>query len=95
MEPVRFAWGTALSAMFWVYILQKPAGQFYIGHTDDVAARLRSHNRTDKLHGEFTRKNGPWELVSTEERACRCAAMTRERQTKSWASSRLYPRRGA
>jgi predicted GIY-YIG superfamily endonuclease len=74
--------------MFWVYILQNPAGQFYIGHTDNLAARLHSHNRTDKLHGKFTRKNGPWELVWTEEHACRAAAMARERQIKAMRSAR-------
>ena len=26
--------------MFWVYILQNPAGNFYIGHTDDLENRI-------------------------------------------------------
>ena len=34
--------------MFWVYILQNPKGRFYIGQTDDLQARLFSHNRADK-----------------------------------------------
>jgi hypothetical protein len=42
--------------MFWVYILRNPAGKFYIGQTDDLAARLRSHNRPDKTLSKFTRK---------------------------------------
>jgi predicted GIY-YIG superfamily endonuclease len=46
--------------MFWVYILQNPAGTFYIGHTDHLENRVRNHNRVDKIVGKFTRKNGPW-----------------------------------
>jgi len=53
--------------MYWVYILQNPGRRFYIGHTDDLNLRLHSHNRTDKIGGKFTRKNGPWELVWSEE----------------------------
>jgi len=27
--------------MFWIYIIQNPAGQFYIGHVDDFTVRLK------------------------------------------------------
>ena len=74
--------------MFWVYILKNPRGQFYVGHTDDLPARMDSHNRTDKVLGKFTRKNGPWELVWSEEHSTRSLAVTRERQIKSMKSSR-------
>ena len=74
--------------MFHVYVLQNPEGKFYIGHTDDLTARLRSHNRTDKLGGKFTRKNGPWELVWAEEHPARAAAMAREKQIKAMKSAR-------
>jgi len=49
--------------MFWVYILLNPPGRFYIGQTDDLKIRLANHNRTDKVSGKFTLKNGPWQLV--------------------------------
>ena len=74
--------------MFWVYILQNPKGQFYVGHTDELSTRLYSHNRTDKVLGKFTRKNGPWDLVWSEERPTRSSAMARERQIKSMKSAR-------
>ena len=48
-----------------VYILQNASGRFYVGQTDDLDRRLASHNRTDKTAGKFTRKNGPWSLVSS------------------------------
>jgi putative endonuclease len=74
--------------MLWVYILQNPAGKFYIGHTDDLKLRVHSHNRTDRTLGKFTRKNGPWELVWSEEHSNRVAAMARERQIKAMKSAR-------
>jgi putative endonuclease len=74
--------------VFWVYILQNPAGQFYIGQTDDLETRLHSHNRTDKLAGKFTRKSGPWELVWSEKHPTRSSAMRRERQIKAMKSAR-------
>ena len=46
--------GAILSMAHWVYILQNTRGKFYVGQTSDPAARLNSHNRTDKLSGKFT-----------------------------------------
>jgi len=74
--------------MCWVYILQNPAGKFYVGHTEDLDLRLHSHNRTDRTLGKFTRKNGPWILVWSEEHPDRASAMARERQIKSMKSAR-------
>jgi len=74
--------------MFWVYILQNPKGCFYIGHTDDLVVRVANHNRKDKTLGKFTRKNGPWILVWSEQYPDRSEAMRRERQIKSWKSAK-------
>ncbi len=74
--------------MYWAYVLQNSCGQFYVGHTDDLEARLHSHNRTDKTLGKFTRKHGPWELRWSEEHPTRASAMARERQIKSMKSAR-------
>ena len=74
--------------MYWVYVLQNLAGKFYIGQTDDLPSRLHSHNRTDLIRRKFTRKNGPWELVWSEEHPDRASAMARERQIKSMKSAR-------
>jgi predicted GIY-YIG superfamily endonuclease len=35
--------------MFSVYILENPAGRFYVGHSDNLAIRIAIHNRTDKI----------------------------------------------
>jgi predicted GIY-YIG superfamily endonuclease len=60
--------------MFWVYVLENAKGQFYIGHTNNLKNRISSHNRTGKTLGKFTRKNGPWRLVWSEEHADRAIA---------------------
>ena len=75
--------------MFWTYILQNPAGRFYIGHTHDLEQRIANHNRIEKSIGKFTRKKGPWTLVWSEPHATRASATRRERQIKSWKSARL------
>jgi putative endonuclease len=74
--------------MHWVYILQNLAGKFYVGQTDDLTTRLHSHNRTDKVVGKFSRKNGPWELVWNEQHPSRASAMVRERQIKGMKSAK-------
>jgi predicted GIY-YIG superfamily endonuclease len=74
--------------MFWAYILENPDGRFYIGHTGDLAVRVENHNRTDRIGGKFTRKNGPWQLVWSEQYPTRPAAMQRERQIKKMKSAR-------
>ena len=79
--------------MFWVYILQNPKGHFYVGHTDNLGTRVASHNRTDKISGKFTRKNGPWTLILTEEHPNRSSAMRREREIKRLRSARLIRER--
>ena len=72
--------------MFWVYVVQNPQGRFYVGHTDDLDARLLRHNRTDKP-STFTRKNGPWILAWKEPHLTRGAAMAREKHIKGMKSA--------
>ena len=79
--------GANFDLMFWVYILQNPAGRFYIGQTDDLPTRLDNHNRTDKPDGKFTRKNGLWILAWSESHPTRSSAMQRERQIKRMKSA--------
>ena len=52
--------------MFWVYVLENPAGKFYVGQTGNLDDRISDHNQTDCCEGHFTRKNGPWKLVWKE-----------------------------
>jgi len=43
-----------------VYVLQNPAGRFYIGLSEDVPKRVRQHNEGVS---QWTRSRGPWTLV--------------------------------
>lgn len=77
-----------MDGCFHVYILVNPLGRFYVGHTDDLIARLENHNREGPALGKFTRKNGPWKIVWSELHPTRSSAMRREREIKSWKSAR-------
>ena len=74
--------------MFFVYILENPRGTLYVGQTEDLDTRLQDHNRTDSFEGHFTRKNGPWRLVWSEEHDSRSAAVKCERQIKRMKSAK-------
>lgn len=74
--------------MFCVYVLENPAGKFYVGQTENIAERLKDHNRTDCFGGHFTRKNGPWKLVWREDHDSRGSAVKRERQIKRMKSAK-------
>jgi len=76
-----------------VYILKNPRGQFYIGQTNDLQTRMANHNRTDKISGKFTRKNGSWALVWCEQHFDRSSATRCSREIKSWKSAVLIHRR--
>jgi len=82
-----------MNGCFHVYILVNSSGRFYIGHTDDLNARLGNHNRDGPTLGKFTRKNGPWTLVWSETHLTRSSAMCREREIKSWKSARCIRER--
>jgi len=77
----------AADGIFWVYILENPAGRFYIGSSDDPERRLEEHN-SDEGAVTFTHKNGPWRLVWRESHPTRSAAVTRERQIKKMKSAK-------
>ncbi len=43
-----------------VYILQNPAGRFYIGLSEDIYVRVQQHNDGAS---KWTRSRGPWNLI--------------------------------
>jgi len=73
--------------MFWVYIVENPAGKLYVGQTNDPDRRLVEHNNPDRGSGKYTHKNRPWQLVHIEEYASRAEAVQRERFIKSRKSA--------
>jgi len=69
--------------MFYVYIItNKPYGPLYIGHTDDLPARLEQHKRG--VFEGFSKKYGLRTLVWYQEFETRDAAFQTERKMKKW-----------
>ena len=74
--------------MFWVYVLQNPGGNFYVGHTDNLDRR--SQQRNDPAHtltSTTKRFRGPWKLVYFEEVSSRSAALAPDRLISSYSST--------
>jgi len=72
--------------VYYVYILQSlKTGKLYIGHTDNLARRLEEHN--SGWGSKYTRQNGPWKLVYSENHSDRSSAAKRERYLKSTKGS--------
>ena len=62
--------------MFFVYVLRSTVnGNFYVGMTEDVIARIVRHNRGDN---KSTKAHRPWELFFFEEYPTRIEARKRE-----------------
>lgn len=68
--------------MYFIYVLQsKKNGKKYVGFTGKtVEERLKEHNNGTN---QFTRQNGPFELLFAESHADKTFAMKRERFLKS------------
>ena len=70
--------------MAWfVYILRCSDGSYYVGHTEDVPARVERHQ--DGRGSVWTAARRPVSLVFEEEHPSEAAAVARERQIKRWS----------
>ncbi len=75
---------TACGAMaFWTYMLRCRDGSYYVGHSDDLEARLAAHHAG--VFPGYTRVRRPVELVWCEGFTSREDAFGRERQVKGWS----------
>ena len=68
---------------WFVYILDCSDGSYYVGHTEDVPARVRRHQ--DAKGAAWTAARRPVSLVFEEEHPSEAAAVARERQIKKWS----------
>jgi putative endonuclease len=66
----------ARTARWWVYVVRCADGTLYTGITTDLARRLRQHNAGRA--SRYTRGRRPVELVYSERRRDRPAALRRE-----------------
>ena len=70
--------------MFYAYILKsEKSGRYYIGHTENIEARLQRHN-TGQV--KATKNKGPWVLMSYETFDTKAEANSRELYIKSMKS---------
>lgn len=71
---------------FWTYMLRCSDGHFYIGHTDNLEARIAGH-QSGQISG-YTRNRRPVALVWSEYFATRAEAIAAERQIKGWSRAK-------
>jgi putative endonuclease len=71
---------------FWVYMLHCNAGRLYVGHTDNLEARIAQH-ASGTVDG-FTRSYLPVSLVWSQEFPSRYEALASERQIKGWSRAK-------
>ena len=73
--------------MFYVYAIRSHlAGRIYIGQTENVTARIVSHNDGQV---RSTKKDRPWDLIAVEEFETREAARWMEHELKKWRGRRI------
>ena len=68
---------------FWLYMLKCVDGSYYVGHTDDLDARLTQH--VSGSGDSYTAKRRPVKLVYAVDFPTREEALARERQVKGWS----------
>ncbi|HVP05597.1 MAG TPA: GIY-YIG nuclease family protein [Dehalococcoidia bacterium] len=71
---------------FYVYILHCSDGSFYVGHTDNLEARLIAHRR--RVFCGYTAKRLPVRLVYQDTFPTREEAFAAERQIKGWSRAK-------
>ena len=71
---------------FWAYMLHCNAGRLYVGHTDNLEARIAQHE-SGTIRG-FTRDYLPVKLVWSAEYPSRYEALAAERRIKGWSRAK-------
>lgn len=69
---------------YFVYILRFSNNSLYIGQTNNLIKRLNEHKSKKSKSSKFSRENGNFKLVYTEELDNRLDSMQREKQLKGW-----------
>ena len=79
-EQAQRAEGSRGRLGWFVYILRCSDDSYYVGHTEDVPARVQRHQ--DATGAAWTAARRPVSLVFEEEHPSEAAAVARERQIK-------------
>ena len=72
--------------MAFTYILRCADDTLYVGHTEDLASRERTHN--DGTGAKYTAARRPVRMVYAEEHPSVQSAIARERQLKLWSNKK-------
>ena len=72
--------------MPFIYIVRCADDTLYVGHTEDLASRERTHN--DGRGAVYTGARRPVHMVYAEEHASIASALVRERQLKRWSTKK-------
>jgi|KBSSwiS6_1023812.scaffolds.fasta_scaffold19765_2 putative endonuclease len=72
--------------MAFIYILRCADDTLYVGHTENVASRERTHN--DGKGAKYTAARRPVRMVYAEEHHSVESAIARERQLKRWTKKK-------
>ena len=73
--------------MFFVYILESiSTGKYYIGQTNNLENRLKSHNQD---HNKYTSGYKPWKIIFNKKFLTRQEAMVIEKEIKSLKNREL------
>jgi predicted GIY-YIG superfamily endonuclease len=71
---------------FWTYILECADGAYYVGHTDDLDARMAQHELG--AGSAYTARRRPLTLRWTQDQQTRDEAFCLERQLKGWSRAK-------
>ena len=71
---------------FYTYMLHCADGKYYVGHTDNLEARIAQHQ--SGMFGGYTLRRRPVELVWSENFQSRLEALNVERQLKGWSKGK-------
>jgi putative endonuclease len=74
------------NAQWFVYILRCSDNSFYVGHTQDIAQRVATHNAGKGARWTASRR--PLTLVYQEPCESQSSAMKRESQLKRWTRAK-------
>ena len=72
--------------MWYVYVLKCSDGSYYVGHTNDLQARIRRHGSARAA--KWTARRLPAKLVYRESHETKKQAIKREQQIKRWSQAK-------
>lgn len=71
-----------------IYILRFSNNSLYIGQTNNLNQRLKDHHSKTSRAAKFSKENGEFKLVYSEDYPTLLEAMRREKQLKGWGRAK-------